>query len=165
MREVYGATIACRLLGLLAFAVLSPTVPAAAADLPRTVLKQPPRLLGRKVKELVLNGTVSVGELLPPGLPTTVTYKMTPNRFRPVAEDANGVFYQAVAPLQKHMPMYRGGVYMDKNFPDKISPYRGDASDVRLPVGIWKPLHPGHAQKFRVVFAPGKSAPKQKNSG
>ncbi len=91
--------------------------------------------------------------------------KAASNRFRPVAEDANGVFYQAVAPLQKHMPMYRGGVYMDKNFPDKISPYRGDASDVRLPVGIWKPLHPGHAQKFRVVFAPGQSAPKQKNSG
>ena len=139
---------------------------AIAADLPRSLLKEPPRVLGRPVKELVLNGTVPVGQVLPPGLPTTTTYKMTPNRFRPVAEDAEGVYYQAVGPLQKHLNWMRGGVYMSKTYPDMLSPYRGDASNVRLPVGKWKPLHPGHARKFRIAFGTAeKSAATRQNSG
>ena len=133
-----------------------------AADLPRTLLKESPRVLGRPVKELVLSGTVPVGKLLPPGLPTTIAFKMTPNRFRPVAEDAEGVYYQAVAPLQKHLSWTRGGVYMSKTYPDMLCPYRGEASDVRLPVGKWEPLHPGHARKFRIAFA---TAEKRQNSG
>lgn len=139
-------------------AVLFGSAASLRADLPRTLLKQKPRIMGREVKELVLTGTVPVGKVLPPGLPTTITYKMTPNRFRPVSEDAEGVFYQALGPLQEKMPMYRGGVYMSKKFPDKLIPYRGDAADVRLPVGMWEPLHPGHAQMFRVVFE--KSIPR-----
>ena len=139
---------------------------AAGADLPRTLLSEPPQIRGRPVKELVLTGTVPVGELLPPGLPTTITYKMTPNRFRPVAEDAEGVYYQSVDALQKHVSWMRGGVYMSKTYPDMLVPYRGDASAVRQPVGRWKPLHPGHAQKFRIVFgATGKSGAKRRNSG
>ena len=137
------------------------SVSAVAGDLPRTLLKEPARVLGRPVKELVLSGTVPVGKLLPPGLPTTITYKMTPNRFRPVAEDAEGVYYQAVEPLQKHLSWMQGGVYMSKAHPDMLSPYRGDAADVRLPVGKWEPMHPGHAQKFRVVFA-GSPKPAKK---
>ena len=137
-----------------------------AAELPRTLLQEAPRVLGRPVKELVLNGTVPVGKILPPGLPTTTTYKMTPNRFRPVAEDAEGVYYQALAPLQKHLSWMRGGVYMSKTHPDMLIPYRGDAAAVRLPVGKWEPLHPGHAQKFRIVFATGaRTGTKQENSG
>ena len=138
---------------LLASALVWASNPAARADLPRSALKAPPQILARQVKELVLTGTIPVGKLLPPGLPTTITYKMTPNTFRPVAEDAEGVYYEAVQPLQKHMPMYRGGVYMSKTHPDKLVPYRGHASDLRLPVAMSEPLHPGHAQKFRVVFA------------
>ena len=91
---------------------------------------------------------------------------MTPNRFRPVAEDAEGVYYQAVAPLQKHVGWMRGGVYMSKTHPDMLIPYRGNAAQVRLPVGKWEPMHPGHAQKFRLVFASvGKSGAKRRDSG
>lgn len=142
------------------------SVSEVAADLPRTLLKAPPHVLGRPVKELVLSGTVPVGKLLPPGLPTTITYKMTPNRFRPVAEDADGVYYQAVGPLQKHLSWMRGGVYMSKTYPDMLRPYRGDAAAVRLPVGKWEPLHPAHARKFRVAFVTAeKSAATRQNSG
>jgi hypothetical protein len=151
---------------LIAFSLLALCDSAVGAELPRTLLKEPPRILGRPVKELVLSGTVPVGRDLPPGLPTTTTYKMTPNRFRPVAEDAEGVFYQALGPLQKHMSMYRGGVYMSKTHPDMICPYLGNAANIRLPVGKWEPLHPGHAQKFRIVFAGAeRSSGKRKNSG
>ena len=155
-----------RLLFLLALALQWTGHSAGAADLPRTLLTEPPHVLGRPVKELVLSGNVPVGRVLPPGLPTTITYKMTPNRFRPVAEDAEGVYYQAVAPLQKHLTWMRGGVYMSKIHPDMLIPYRGDASAVRLPIGKSEPLHPGHAHKFRVVFsARERSGGKQKNSG
>ena len=91
---------------------------------------------------------------------------MTPNRFRPVAEDAEGVYYQAVGPLQKQLSSMNGGVYMSKAYPDMLSPYRGDAADVRLPVAKWEPLHPGHARKFRIAFASAeRSAAKRQNSG
>ena len=86
---------------------------------------------------------------------------MTPNRFRPVAEDAEGVYYQAIQPLQKHLSWMQGGVYMSKTHPDMLMPYRGDAADVRLPVGKWEPMHPGHAQKFRVVFADSRKPAKK----
>jgi hypothetical protein len=151
---------------VLALSLLSLRHSAVGADLPRTLLNEPPRILGRPVQELVLSGTVPVGRDLPPGLPTTTTFKMTPNRFRPVAEDAEGVFYQALGPLQKHMSMYRGGVYMSKEHPDMICPYLGNAANVRLPVRKWEPLHPGHARKFRIVFAGAeRSGGKRKNSG
>ena len=151
---------------LLACLLLWAAKPAARADLARTLLSEPPQIGGRPVKELVLAGTVPVGEILPPGLPTTITYKMTANRFRPVAEDAEGVYYQAVDALQKHVSWMRGGVYMSKTYPDMLVPYRGDAALVRQPVSRWKPLHPGHAQKFRVVFgAAGKAEAKRQNSG
>jgi hypothetical protein len=152
---------------LVPTSILSASAPLAAAELPRMQLTGPPQILGREVKELLLTGTVPVGTLLPPGLPTTTTYKMTPNRFRAVAEDAEGVFYEAVGPLQKHLPGYRGGVYVSKRYPDMIRPYRGDASNLRRPVGLWEPLHPGHAQKFRIVFAkPARSGGKRgKESG
>ena len=146
-----------RCLFLAGLGLFCATAPQANADLPRKPLTENPRILGREVKELVLTGIVPVGKTLPPGLPTTNTYKMTPNRFRPVSEDAEGVFYQAAGPLQKHMPMSRGGVYINKKYPDMIMPYRGDASNVRVPVGIWEPLHPGHVQMFRAVFAKSKS--------
>ena len=155
-----------RLLFLPAVSLVWANGLVAAAELPRTRLKTPPRIVGREVKELVLTGTVPVGQVLPPGLPTTTTFKMTPNSFRPVAEDAEGVFYQAVGPLQKHVAWNRGGVYVSKQFPDMIRPYRGDALAVHLPVGMWEPLHPGHAQRFRIVYAKReKPVMKQKNSG
>jgi hypothetical protein len=116
--SVWGRTsTASGLLFLITLPQQWPTNSAAGAELPRTLLREPPHILGRPVKELVLSGTGPVGRDLPPELPTTTTYKMTPNRFRPVAEDAEGVFYQALGPLQKHMSMYRGGVYMSKNIP------------------------------------------------
>lgn len=146
-----------RFLVLVGLGLIGAIVPQAEADLPRRPLIENPRILGREVKELVLTGVVPVGKTLPPGLPTTNTYKMSPNRFRPVSEDAEGVFYQAVGPLQKRMPMSRGGVYMNKKYPDMIMPYRGDATNVRLPLGIWEPLHPGHVRMFRVVFAKANS--------
>ena len=161
-----GGAKTLRIACLAALSLRFASASAVAADLPRTLLKEPPRVLGRPVKELVLSGTVPVGKVLPPGLPTTTTYKMTPNRFRPVAEDADGVYYQAVGPLQKHLSWMRGGVYMSKTYPDMLRPYRGDASDVRLPVGKWEPLHPGHARKFRIAFATAeKSAATRRNSG
>ena len=122
----------------------------------RILLKESPKISGRPVRELVLTGTVPVGKELPRGLPTMLTYKMTPNRFRPVSEDAKGVFYQALGPLQKHMVHYRGGVYMSKEFPDKLIAYRGDAADPRSTVHLWEPLHPGYVRMFRVVFAKPK---------
>lgn len=161
-----GRASMLRVTYLLALSLHCSSDLVAAADLPRTLLKEPPRVLGRPVKELILSGTVPVGQRLPPGLPTTITYKMTPNRFRPVAEDAEGVYYQAVGPLQKHLTRMRGGVYMSKAHPDMLSPYRGDASNLRLPVGKWEPLHPGHAQKFRIAYATAeRSARKRQNSG
>lgn len=141
-----------RCLFLAAVGLFGAIAPQAAADLSRTPLTENPRILGREVKELVLTGVVPVGRNLPPGLPTTVTYKMTPNRFRPVSEDAEGVFYQAVGPLQKHVARSRGGVYVNKKYPDLISPYLGDASNFRVPTKISPPLHPGHVRMFRVVF-------------
>ena len=138
--------------GLCWLLVLFVTASFAHADLPRTPLKERPRLLGREVEELVLKGTIPVGQPLPPGLPTTTTYKMTPNRFRPVSEDAEGIFYQAIGPLEKHLAWRRGGVYLSIANPDKMIPYLGDAGQFRFPVGMFDPLHPGHVRMFRVRY-------------
>ena len=110
---------------LLAGSLLWVDNPAARADLPRTLLSEPPQIRGRPVKELVLTGTVPVGELLPPGLPTTITYKMTPNRFRPVAEDAEGVYYQAVDALQKHVSWDAGWRLHEQDIPRHACPVSG----------------------------------------
>lgn len=145
------------LFALASTAMADPRFSEAIPGHQRTLLKESPKILGRPVEELVLTGTIPVGRQLPRGLPTMPTYKMTPNRFRPVSEDSKGVFYQSVGPLQKHMVHYRGGVYMSKQYPDKLVAYRGDAADPREAVHLWETLHPGHARMFRVIYRKPKS--------
>ena len=108
----------------------------AGANPSRTVLKGPVRVSGREVKELILSTPIQAGRKLPPGLPTTDTYKVLPNRFLPAAEDKDGFFFQAVQRFRDRPMGYSpqlwhaataGGLYVTKTQPLAIAPYSGDA--------------------------------------
>ncbi len=102
------------LLSILLIGVAS----SASADPPRGPLKTSPRIGGREVKELVLTAPVQMGEPLPPGLPTVRTYTISPNRFAPVSEDVNAVYYQADGTFAEGNHD-TGGLRVSKAYPDQ----------------------------------------------
>lgn len=88
---------------------------------------------GVEVREFVVIAPILVGEKLPPGMPTTIRYEIRPNRFIPVSEDADGIYYQGDGAFQNtvsHATL--GGLYVTKKPPVRIHPYTGDASYPRM---------------------------------
>jgi hypothetical protein len=130
-----------------------------------------PMIGGRAVPELVLTTPIHVGRqhrgmLIMPEL------TIFPNRFVPVREDAEGVYYQAVATFQPetvHGSGSTGGLYLSKAHPEKVWAYVGDArrhdprtrdskflGDVRgaeFQPGLTVPLPPEFVRKLKVARA------------
>jgi hypothetical protein len=123
------------------------------AGLPRTALKGPPMINGREMREFAVVAPVHVGEKLPPGLPTTITYDIPPNRFTPVSEDADGIYYQGAGPFQNMVATATlGGLYVTKKPPVQIFPYTGDASYPRIRLSRDFPINAADLRKIKVRF-------------
>jgi hypothetical protein len=123
----------------------------------RVELKGPPLINGREVREFVLTAPIQVGHNLPPGLPTTITYEMPPNRFKATCEDAHGVYYQSVGPFQKRAgtsPL--GGLYVTNKAPVQFYAYTGDARILRARVSLDAPLSAADLRNIHFVAVKGK---------
>ena len=128
-----------------------------AAESPRVELKGPPLINGREVREFVLSAPIQVGHNLPPGLPTTVTYEMMPNRFKATCEDVHGVYYQSVGPFQKRAGSSPpGGLYVTKKSPVQFYPYTGDAHILRARISLESPLSAADLRNVHFVPVKGK---------
>ena len=126
------------------------------ADSPRVALTGPPMINGREVRQFVLVAPIQVGEKLPPGLPTTVTYEMLPNRFIAACQDASGVFYQGTGPFQNTVGSSTfGGLYVTKRAPVQFFPYSGNARYLKMQVFLDAPLGPSALRKIHYVPAKG----------
>ena len=125
--------------------------PSAQADSPRTKLTGTPRLHGREVPELILLQPIQVGRELPRGLPTTMTFRMLPNRFVPVAEDRDGIYFEAVGRVSANGVGSRavGRLWVSKTRPDIVFAYLGDARHRSGPLSLIEPLTPKDLQKLR----------------
>jgi hypothetical protein len=123
------------------------------ADPPRTALKGPPIISGREILEFAVVAPIHVGENLPPGLPTTITYEIRPNRFKPLSEDVDGIYYQCAGSFQNMVANATlGGLYVTKRSPILISPYTGDASYPRVPLSLDAPLSGTDLSKIKFRF-------------
>ncbi|MFZ1219817.1 MAG: hypothetical protein WAO00_11015 [Chthoniobacterales bacterium] len=124
----------------------------ARADPPRTNLNGPPLIAGQEVREFVLSAPIFVGEKLPPGLPTTITYEMLPNRFVAACEDADGIYYQAVGPFQNRVTSSElGGLYVTKTKPVRFYPYTGNSRYLRMRVSFESALSTEDLRKLHFV--------------
>ena len=128
---------------------------ALRADSPRTELKGPPLINGQEVREFVLVARIAVGTTLPPGLPTTITYEMLPNRFVAACEDADGIYYQAVGPFQNRVGSSEpGGLYVTRKKPVAFYPYTGTARYLRMRVSLESAL--GREDLRKIHFVPSR---------
>ena len=127
------------------------------ADSPRTDLKGPPLINGQEVREFVLISRIAVGTTLPPGLPTTITYEMLPNRFVAACEDADGIYYEAVGRFQNRAGSSEpGGLYVTKRKPVAFYPYTGTARYLRMRVSLEAPLGKDDLRKIHFVASKKK---------
>ena len=125
------------------------------AEPPRTKLKNPPQIGGRVVKELVLAKSVYMGPGGPVGHggPTFPgDYIIRPNRFVPVSEDPDFVYYQAQGGFTEGTSG-QGGLRVSKTYPDKVYAYFGDARYPNIELSSWQTLLPGDVRKIRVHYA------------
>lgn len=126
---------------------------ALPADPPRSALKGPPVINGREVLEFAVTAPISVGQKLPPGLPTTIIYEIRPNRFKPVSEDVDGIYYQCAGSFQNMIANATlGGLYVTKRPPLLIFPYTGDASYPRMPLSLDAPFSSADLRKVKLRF-------------
>lgn len=134
----------------------------AKADLPRTPVKDTPHLFGRDVERLVLKAPI-LADRSQPGLPfaSTIMVRIPPDIFIPVAEDKEGVFYQAESGFRKIRGNYivPGGLYVSKLRDKEIWLYQGDAQvgskfgvdkdTLPLPARLLRHLRVGKAERKR----------------
>lgn len=116
-----------KFLSLLVLLGLSFAIPLAAwAGSPRRLLTEPPILDGRKIERFLL-----VAPIRQAGV-----FTLEPGHLVAVAEDDEGVFYQATAGFLRglaYRPRERspGGIHVSKRNPTVITTYYGDAGDPR----------------------------------
>ncbi len=104
--------------------------------------------------ELVLVTPIHLGRQYP-GMLIEPELTILPNRFVPVLENGEGVFYQAVAPFKPQWGGERsenvGGLYLDKVHPEKVWAYVGDARSARFMPHLWLPLMPEDVRRLKVA--------------
>ena len=108
---------------------------ASAAPATRILVKGVPRLGGgQAVERLVLMETVHIDH---PNMrrADAMEYWMLPGQFLPVAEDAEGVYYQGTSGFRiyagyKPQESVPGGLYLSKTRNDRIFPFTGNAKDL-----------------------------------
>ena len=100
------------------------------ADLPRTPVREIPRVFGREMSRLVLLAPIVINRSQP-GIPfaATMMVRVLPGTFIPVTEDEGGIFYQAVNGYRtiRGNRQIGGGLYVSKSRPGAIWAYVGDA--------------------------------------
>jgi hypothetical protein len=140
------------IVGLVMLLLFAGAIPAEAGS-GRTKLAGTPRLHGREVPELLLLAPVAVGEKLPGGLPTTITFRMLPNRFVPVTEDGDGIYFEAVGRLSAAPGSWggAGGLYLSKSRPDVVFAYLGNARHQYAPLSLVAPLSPADLKKLKTA--------------
>ena len=141
-----------KLLAISALAILA--LPLRAEE-PRTELKSPPTIAGRVVTELVLTSSVwmGAGGPLVPGGPTVPgNYAIRANRFVPVSEDSQHVYYQAEGSFMEGNGQ-PGGLRVSKKYPDAVYAYFGEGRFPKIKLSCWQPLAPGDVRKIRVHYA------------
>jgi hypothetical protein len=108
---------------------------------------------------MALDAPLEIKRAKSPGGPTRDEYKILANHYFPVAEDADGIYFQARGrfratptpyPPQIAHVAHLGGFYLEKRQGAWIAPYGGDAKSLRLPVMIDEPLSPTQRRKLRV---------------
>lgn len=131
------------------------------AEEPRTALKAPPRIGGRVVKELSLTARVWMGggPVAPGGPIFPGNYMIKANRFVPVSEDPNFVYYQAEGNFREGSGE-PGGLRMSKTYPDQVYAYFGDGHYPKIKLSSWQTLLPGDVRKIRVHYADAGSTRK-----
>jgi hypothetical protein len=124
------------------------------ADLPRMPIQNTPRLFGHDIKAFVLMSGLTVdrskngakyGDFL--------GVILSPGKFVPVSEDAEGVFYQATHGIHNITSYYltHGGIYVSKLSPNRIWAFKGDAR-IGAKSGVDKdtmPISSDERRKFR----------------
>lgn len=121
MRSVVGMKLLSRWIVL----GLNLAIPLAAwAGSPRRLLTQPPILEGREIERFLLVEPIRRGGV----------FTVEPGHLVAVAEDDEGVFYQATSGFLRGL-VYRpperspGGIHVSKRNPTVITTYYGDAGD------------------------------------
>ena len=84
--------------------------------------------------ELVLTVPIHLGRQYP-GMPIMPEMTVLPNRFKPVREDAEGIYYQAVAQFMPGDATNTGGLYLNKKNPERVWAYVGDGRGANFKVG------------------------------
>jgi hypothetical protein len=124
---------------------------------------------GRPVPELVLATPIHLGRQHP-GMLIMPELTILPNRFVPVRDDGEGVYYQAVATFQPGSVQgsgSTGGLYLSKAHPEKVwsyvgdarkqdpkvsdSKFRGDVRGAEFQAGLTIPLPPEFVRKLKVA--------------
>ena len=149
----------------IAFILLASATVGFAGELPRVPLTATPRILGREIPRLILTETQEV-------IPTTFEWSVQgrsllslvpAGQFVPVAEDRDGVFFQAANGLGQPQsvtakPMFRpGGLYIKKTEPNGMYWYFGDARGKSWIDKSPRPLPPEVQKKFLTARAGGSS--------
>ena len=96
-----------------------------------------PLIAGRPVPGLVLTAAIHLGRQHP-GMPIMPEMTVLPNRFMPVREDAEGIYYQAVAQFMPGDASNTGGLYLNKKNPEKVWAYVGDGRGANFTGGSSK---------------------------
>jgi hypothetical protein len=142
---------------MLSFVLFLGTLCSLQAESPRVELKGPPMINGIEVRELVLVAPIHVGQNLPPGLPTTITYEMLPNHIKAACQDADGVYYQNVRPFQNRAGTSPpGGLYVTKTRLVQFYPYTGDSRYFRMRISLEAPLSASDLCKLHFVPVKGR---------
>jgi hypothetical protein len=117
------------LAAVFAACVLALTVDAHAGAKARA-----PVIAGHPIPALVLTVPIHLGRQHA-GMPIMPEMTVLPNRFVPVREDAEGIYYQAVAQFMPGSATNTGGLYLNKKNPKTVWAYVGDGRGADFNVG------------------------------
>jgi len=85
-------------------------------------------------------------------------YTISPNRFVPVSEDPTHLYFQAVGTFAAGISE-TGGLRVDKNRPDQVFVYWGNARYPKIKVICYDRFSPSDLQNLRIRFANSRERP------
>ena len=112
-----------------------------------------PILFGRQVSELVVTAEIRFGKALPAGLPTVPAHTLRPNRFFPVREDSNAVYFQADGTAFAEGSARPGGLCVSKKSRDEIYGYRGNGRYPKMYLPFVGRVQPADLRKIEFQFS------------
>ncbi len=115
---------------IIVVALFAVTCSPTFGDPPRAHVTATPRLGGRAVARFFLTSPVKINRSHDGvAYRATLMVELSPGEFVPVAEDADGVFYQARNGVHNLRPysLNNGGIYVSKSSPQRMWVYVGSA--------------------------------------